>query len=314
MFKIFSFVIQVALCFQNIESHAFLKYPISRRSKYSDYYLQNNLVDYNLYEPLDNIKYKFPCKNLSVGPTITEIKSNNIQISIELGSSPNSEHNGGHCQFGFSYDNKNFVVLKHIINDCLKSNLVYDMIIPSNIPDGNIIFFWTWINSVGNREYYMDCADIKLNRGITLTNNYYISGKNIVVVNLIGYPTIPEFPNLNDYDGRELLRNSNNILLQIPSTKQITTIPSTKHITTIPSTKQITTVPSTKQITTISSTKQITTIPSTTPNLRPTCGLNAFICTTSNKNQPLIENCLTQNKYKCCCNWNKIPSNNCSCI
>jgi hypothetical protein len=38
----------------------------------------------------------------------------------------------------------------------------YDFTVPSNIPAGDVIFAWSWINRLGNREFYMFCAPVTL--------------------------------------------------------------------------------------------------------------------------------------------------------
>jgi hypothetical protein len=190
-------------------SHAFMKYPIVRRSKYSDYYLQNNLVDYNIASPLyDGYNdFTFPCKGFPQGPVITEINSNIVNIKLEPGIDKGSIHGGGHCQFGITYDNKNFIVLKQVIRDCLVNKSEYDLII-DNLPNKKVTIFWTWINAIGNREYYMDCADVIINIPNNNLSEYKIYGKELIILNILGFDTIPEFPDIGMYDGREYLENA----------------------------------------------------------------------------------------------------------
>lgn len=59
------------------------------------------------------------------------------------------------------------------------------MKLPANLPScEKCTFAWTWINAVGNREYYMNCADVK----IIGTQQGNIAGKSLYVANLPGYP------------------------------------------------------------------------------------------------------------------------------
>jgi hypothetical protein len=37
--------------------------------------------------------------------------------------------------------------------------------IPSELPDGEMSMAWTWLNKVGNREMYMNCAPVKISGG-----------------------------------------------------------------------------------------------------------------------------------------------------
>jgi len=39
-------------------------------------------------------------------------------------------------------------------------SLTYPVTFPKNIPNGKAVFYWAWINRLGNREYYANCADI----------------------------------------------------------------------------------------------------------------------------------------------------------
>ena len=203
--KLFNFIL-TSYCYITCYSHIFMKEPIVRRSKYSSYYLQNNLVDYDIMAPLNVNNYEFPCKGFPKLKPISTITSNSIQVELEAihGS---DKHGGGHCQFGISFNNKNFLVLKQVIRNCVIDSLSYTIDLPNNIPNGELIFFWTWINAIGNREYYMDCADIILSRKNILPTNTPIVGKKLLVVNLPGFRTIPEFPNKNSYDASELLLN-----------------------------------------------------------------------------------------------------------
>jgi len=187
-----------------------MNYPICRRSKHSSYYVDKNLVDYNIMSPLNTYGYTFPCKGFTKGPTISTINSNNVEIIIE----PKAPiHGGGHCQFGISYDDKTFIGLKQVISTCLLNDYKYEMILPK-IPNGKLTIFWTYINAIGNREYYMDCADVMIDIPNNITDNL-IKGKELVIVNLPGYKTIPEFPEKGMYNGKELLENAKDIYYNI---------------------------------------------------------------------------------------------------
>jgi hypothetical protein len=199
-----------------INAHVFMKYPICRKSKYSYFYIKNNLVDYDIMAPLNSNGYSFPCKGFPISNSTTVINSNFIDIILEPGTSPDSTHNGGICQFGLSFDNKLFIVLKQI-KRCMHDNLLnYNLELPESVPNGNLIFFWTWINSVGNREYYMDCSDINLKRNRTnFSNNTIIYGKELIIVNLPGFKQIPEFPSGDSLEGNIIIDSAKNIQLNI---------------------------------------------------------------------------------------------------
>jgi len=168
-------------------AHIFMREPPSRRNKYSEYYVNNGLVDYNIMAPL-NSGYLFPCKGFSRGPSTRVVNGNNVKIELE-GS---ATHGGGHCQFGITYDDRTFIVLKTVLDDCLVNSMSYEMELPNNIPSDDVTIFWTWMNRIGNREYYMECADITLNNQNGDKREVIITGKELLVVNLPGYSVVPE--------------------------------------------------------------------------------------------------------------------------
>jgi predicted carbohydrate-binding protein with CBM5 and CBM33 domain len=198
----------VCLLFNQCKAHIFMKDPPSRHNKYSQHYTNNNLVNYNLNSPL-NVSpdyFKFPCKGFSTGPPTTTFNGNTISISLE----GTATHGGGHCQFGISYDNKEFVVLKTVLDTCLLDSMTYSFNLPENAMGGNMIVFWSWINRIGNREYYMECADVNVNNGNTQPTS--ITGKELLVVNLPGYKTVGEWN-----QGDSSSKTGKNLILQMKS-------------------------------------------------------------------------------------------------
>ncbi|KAJ1676943.1 hypothetical protein EV182_007197, partial [Spiromyces aspiralis] len=116
----------------------------------------------------------------------------------------NAAHSGGHCEFSLSYDNgKEFVVIHQVLKTCFKKtvppvgdgNLMevseYDIPFPADLPSGEAIFSWTWVNASGNREFYMNCIDVK----ITGKEGGSYKGKKMLIVNhpSLGTNVIPEF-------------------------------------------------------------------------------------------------------------------------
>jgi len=134
-------------------SHILMSYPPSRRSKYSEYYVTSGLVNYNLNSPLNVAPdyFTFPCKGFSKGPSTVTYNGRTVMLTLE----GTATHGGGHCQFGVSYDNVNFVVLKTVMGSCLIEGMSYTFDLPDDIPSGELIVFWSWVNRIGNREYYM---------------------------------------------------------------------------------------------------------------------------------------------------------------
>lgn len=41
----------------------------------------------------------------------------------------------------------------------------YDFDMPNDVANGDALFAWTWFNYEGNREMYMNCADVTITGG-----------------------------------------------------------------------------------------------------------------------------------------------------
>ncbi|KAJ2862313.1 hypothetical protein GGI22_002229 [Coemansia erecta] len=68
--------------------------------------------------------------------------------------------------------------------------LSYTFTLPKELPNSDsVIFAWSWVNAIGNREFYMNCADV----AITGSSSSSYTGKQMVIANHNGYPTIPAF-------------------------------------------------------------------------------------------------------------------------
>ncbi|KAJ2805154.1 hypothetical protein H4R20_002204 [Coemansia guatemalensis] len=134
-------------------------------------------------------------------------------ITVEFEGS--AVHDGGHCQFSLSYDGgKTFAVVYELIRYCFvggegvpggRTNS-YTFDLPKNIPSSDkVVFAWSWVNNVGNREFYMNCADVTISGG---SSSSY-TGKQMVIANHNGYPTIQPFGNPDDYaKGYALYKNA----------------------------------------------------------------------------------------------------------
>ncbi|KAJ1995997.1 hypothetical protein GGI25_000537 [Coemansia spiralis] len=171
-------------------------------------------LDYSLSSPLDpgaplckhTVPYSKPVETWTAGQDIT----------VDYYPNAGAAHGGGHCQFSVSYDNsKTFVVVHNELKYCFfngptTSNTPekrsYTFTLPSNLPSSDkAVFAWTWVNAIGNREFYMNCADVAIKGN---SNSY--TGQQMVIANHNGYPTIPAFN--GDYDtGIDLYTNAKNI-------------------------------------------------------------------------------------------------------
>eukprot|EP00834_Sanchytrium_tribonematis_P004912 NODE_267_length_11298_cov_1.167872.p7 type:complete len:235 gc:universal NODE_267_length_11298_cov_1.167872:6273-5569(-) len=100
---------------------------------------------------------QFPCKGLApVDPTPIKAGS-----TIESHIHGTANHGGGICQWSLSYDEgETFVVIHTIDTGCPAPEADYQLPIPLNIPNGKSILLWSWMNEIGNREFYANCADI----------------------------------------------------------------------------------------------------------------------------------------------------------
>jgi hypothetical protein len=187
-------------------AHISMSYPPSRRNKLSDYYTKNNLVNYNLNSPLyvnaGPDYFTFPCKGFPKGPPTADVTST-IKVTLE----GTVTHGGGHCQFGISFNDRDFVVLHTVMTNCLLTGMTYEFPLPSNTPSGLATVFWTWVNAIGNREYYMECADVNIQNNNN-NQNSIVSGKELVIANILNYPIIPEFPSQNMYSGIDLFERA----------------------------------------------------------------------------------------------------------
>lgn len=47
-------------------------------------------------------------------------------------------------------------------NDQTECRKKYQIPIPKDLPNGDYVYSWTWLNKIGNREFYQNCAPIKV--------------------------------------------------------------------------------------------------------------------------------------------------------
>ena len=87
-----------------------------------------------------------------------------------------------------SYDgDENFYLIGQYDGSCPNEDYSWPVKLPYTLPPcQRCTFAWTWINSVGNREFYMNCADVTITEGPYSANYFY--GIPIDVANLPGYP------------------------------------------------------------------------------------------------------------------------------
>lgn len=172
-----------------VSAHMEMKYPVTRKSKLNKFYTGDE-IDYDMTAPLGDI-YPFPCRGYKAGP-VSDTYSAGDSISVQLDGG--ASHNGGHCQWSLSYNDVDFAVIKTVMGTCMVDTNNYQVQIPKDAPEGKVTLAWSWINRSGNREYYMNCADIYI-KG---SPNGHVVGSKMLVADL---PGLFEFPEgfANDY-------------------------------------------------------------------------------------------------------------------
>jgi hypothetical protein len=133
--------------------------------------------------PIASDGSNFPCKN--VGYTVTTenhlVKGQPFNLEFEGGAT----HGGGSCQISITPDraptkDTQWSVIQSIEGGCMdvneantnsgsdasaKAAFSPSITIPDSFEDGQYTLAWTWINRIGNREFYMNCAPITLTSG-----------------------------------------------------------------------------------------------------------------------------------------------------
>lgn len=132
--------------------------------------------------PLDASGADFPCQirdgNYDAGGVSNVMPLGSRQPLAFTGS---AVHGGGSCQISITYDSKPtkqsvWKVIHSIEGGCPVKNTEgnigddatmpvpgdFSFPIPDDIPAGNATLAWTWLNRIGNREFYMNCAPITL--------------------------------------------------------------------------------------------------------------------------------------------------------
>lgn len=116
----------------------------------------------------------FPCQSTG-GSYAGETTSMALGSDQPLAFEGQSVHGGGSCQVSITYDtapdaSSTWKVIKSIEGGCPARNtagnlgsdtsatapdpFTYNFTIPDDIPTGKATLAWTWLNNVGNREFY----------------------------------------------------------------------------------------------------------------------------------------------------------------
>ena len=118
--------------------------------------------DYDMTSPLLMDGSNFPCKGYHLSSSRRSTATYEAGDEYNVTFSGSATHNGGSCQLSLSYDEgATFKVIKSMIGGCpLESS--YQFRIPDFAPSGSALFAWSWMNHNGNREYYMNCAQVEI--------------------------------------------------------------------------------------------------------------------------------------------------------
>lgn len=204
-----------------------MKDPPPRKSRFNPL-ISEPEIDYNMIAPLLSTGENLPCKHYDKGAVV---KTYTAGTQIDVVISGTVFHMGGHCQFSVSYDDKTFVVIHTVLDNCfVGTGTTFTIDLPADLPKcDRCTFAWSWVNAIGNREFYMNCADVKIQSSSTS-----FVGKKYTVANLPGYPSIPEFPpstyhGLDIYQSAPMVRVGSGSAIET-STKA--TVPTTKKTNT----------------------------------------------------------------------------------
>lgn len=117
--------------------------------------------DYSYTNPLSSSGSDYPCKGYA-DDDFEAVATWQPGSSQEMELEGSATHDGGSCQLALTYDQgKTFKVIESVEGDC-PIDKKYKFDIPSDAPDGDALFAWTWFNKVGNREMYMNCAMVTI--------------------------------------------------------------------------------------------------------------------------------------------------------
>ena len=155
------FMIAVLLA-SSVSAHMQLSKPLPIRSPLNKD--SKGKKDYSYTNPLSTSGEDFPCKGYANDPF--HATANYTQgETYEMTMAGSATHKGGSCQIALSYDKgDNFHVIHSILGGC-PIDKAYNFKIPSDAPDGEALIAWTWFNKIGNREMYMNCAQVNVGGG-----------------------------------------------------------------------------------------------------------------------------------------------------
>ncbi|KAF7626484.1 hypothetical protein F9C07_12451 [Aspergillus flavus] len=122
-------------------------------------------IDYDNTSPLEPSGSNFPCRGHHKTTNWRTVANYTAGQADYMKLAPGNNHHGGSCQISLSYDNgETFRVIESYMGGC-PLKLEWDFEIPSFAPSGKALFAWSWFNIEGNREMYMNCAQVEIEGG-----------------------------------------------------------------------------------------------------------------------------------------------------
>ena len=186
-----------------VSAHIQLVWPLPFRSAKDP---DSQQKDYDMTSPLSADGSNFPCKGYHMDDSKRSTATYQAGDDYNMTLSGSATHGGGSCQLSLSYDEgTTFKVIKSMIGGCpLESS--YQFKIPDFAPSGNALFAWSWINHSGNREFYMNCAQVEIENPSSGNEGSLDRLPNIWVANLdsVNDCRVPEgtdvvYPNPGEY-------------------------------------------------------------------------------------------------------------------
>jgi hypothetical protein len=160
-----SALLAFALASNSASAHMFMADPPALRGMNNPFTTD---VDYSITTPLGGSS-QWPCKGyhtLIGTPQGTPVKTWTAGDSYSFTIQGSAPHGGGSCQASISTDGGNtFKVIHSYIGGCpgLNGDSTFKFRLPADTPSSeNALFSWTWFNLLGNREFYANCAVVKV--------------------------------------------------------------------------------------------------------------------------------------------------------
>ncbi|KAL4806744.1 hypothetical protein BDV18DRAFT_138146 [Aspergillus unguis] len=117
--------------------------------------------DYSYTNPLSTSGSDYPCKGYADDP-FNSVATYTPGSEYELELQGSAVHGGGSCQIALSYDKgESFHVIHSMLGGCPITKS-YKFTVPADAPTGEALLSWSWFNKVGNREMYMNCAQVTI--------------------------------------------------------------------------------------------------------------------------------------------------------